>query len=255
MELVEALRWVLLSEFRSKYRSGIYGYTQRLLAFNSNKIEGSTLTENQTAALFEEGYLPSSDEVYHSKDVEEMTGHFMMFNRMLETFDQELSESLIKKFHYELKAGVFEDRANGYAIGEYKRRPNTVGGIRTALPDEVSNQMNELLDWYGSCSVVDLEQLAVFHAKYETIHPFQDGNGRTGRLILFRECLKHKCMPFIIHDSNRALYVEALKQAYYTEDYSELVKLFQMEQEDYKKQVDYFDVSGSYRDHLQFRPD
>lgn len=178
MELIKALKWVLLSELQNRYRSGIYGYTQRTLAFNSNKIEGSTLTEEQTTALFEEGYLPVSEDVYRSKDVGETTGHFLMFNKMLETLDQELTENLMKSFHYELKAGVFEDRANGYAIGGYKKRPNTVGGIHTALPEEVPDEIRKLLTWYNQCKPWDLKTLAMFHSKYEIIHPFQDGNGK-----------------------------------------------------------------------------
>lgn len=254
MELVIALKCALLSELQNRYRGGIYGYTQRALAFNSNKIEGSTLTEEQTAALFEEGYLPASEDVYRSKDVEEMTGHFLMFNKMLETLDQELTENLIKSFHYELKAGVFEDRANGYAIGDYKKRPNTVGGICTALPEEVSDEMQVLLVWYNQCKSWDLKMLAMFHSKYETIHPFQDGNGRTGRLILFRECLRHNCIPFIIHDSNRARYIEALKQAHSTQDYFPLARLFEEEQKDYEEQLKYFDVEGVYEDYLHANP-
>lgn len=184
----KALLWNLKSEYEREDRSGIYGYTQRTLAYNSNRIEGSTLTETQTAALFEEGYLPASDEVYRRKDIEEMNGHFLMFNKMLTTIDEPLSEEMIKEFHYELKAGVFEDRANGYAIGDYKQWRNTVGGMTLASPDEVKNKMRELLSWYEKQSVVSMETLAIFHAKYELIHPFQDGNGRTGRMILFREC-------------------------------------------------------------------
>lgn len=108
-------------------RSGVYAYTQRLLAYNSNKIEGSTLTEEQTASLFDNGTLPKSDDYYRAKDVEEMNGHFLMFNKMLDTLDEPLTQELIKKFHYELKSGVFEDRANGYAIGDYKQRPKSQG--------------------------------------------------------------------------------------------------------------------------------
>ena len=112
-------------------RSGVYAYTQRLLAYNSNKIEGSTLTEEQTASLFDNGTLPKSDDYYRAKDVEEMNGHFLMFNKMLDTLDMPLTQELIKKFHYELKSGVFEDRANGYAIGDYKHRPNMIGMYQT----------------------------------------------------------------------------------------------------------------------------
>ena len=109
---------------RKKFdRSGIYGYTQRLLAYNSNKIEGSTLTEEQTASPFDTGILPGTDDYYRAKDVEEMNGHFLMFNKMLETLEEDLTQDLIRQFHYELKSGVFEDRANGYAIGDYKKGP------------------------------------------------------------------------------------------------------------------------------------
>lgn len=154
-------------------RSGVYAYTQRLLAYNSNKIEGSTLTEEQTASLFDTGTLPRSDDYYRAKDVEEMNGHFLMFNKMLDTLDDSLNEELIKQFHYELKSGVFEDRANGYAIGDYKKRPNMIGMYATAKPTEVEIEMEKLLCWYYE-QKVNLSVLAEFHARYESIHPFQD---------------------------------------------------------------------------------
>ena len=208
----EALLWILQNEKDRQDRSGIYGYTQRTLAYNSNRIAGSTLTETQTAALFEEGYLPSSDEVYKRKDIEEMNGHFLMFNYMLDTLEEDLSEELIKHFHHELKSGVFEDRANGYAIGEYKKRANMVGMYKTALPNEVAEEMGKLLGWYNM-QEKSLHILAEFHAKYEIIHPFQDGNGRTGRMILFRGCLKNPNMwPLIIRDDSRNKYIEGLME-------------------------------------------
>lgn len=161
---------------RQKFdRSGVYAYTQRLLAYNSNKIEGSTLTEEQTASLFDHGTLPRSEDYYRAKDVEEMNGHFLMFNRMLDTLNEPLTQRLIKQFHYELKSGVFEDRANGYAIGDYKKRPNMIGMYQTIRPDEVADEMNQLLHWYKN-QAEDLSVLAEFHARYESIHPFQDGN-------------------------------------------------------------------------------
>lgn len=134
-----------------------------------------------------------------------------MFNKMLETIDQPLSQELIKQFHYELKSGVFEDRANGYAIGDYKKRPNIVGMYETVLPSKVPEEMGKLLSWYSSQDVT-LEILAEFHVRYESIHPFQDGNGRTGRMILFRECLRHNLSPLIIEDAHRPEYLEALKE-------------------------------------------
>ena len=170
-------------------RTGVYAYTQRSMAYNSNKIEGSTLTPEQTASLFDNGTLPKNDNFYRAKDVEEMNGHFLMFNYMLDTLNEDLTEELIKHFHYELKSGVFEDRANGYARGDYKERANMVGMYKTVLPKDVAEEMRQLLEWYIS-QEKNLNTLAEFHARYEIIHPFQDGNGRTGRMILFRECLK-----------------------------------------------------------------
>ncbi|MDE7308439.1 MAG: Fic family protein [Lachnospiraceae bacterium] len=154
-------------------RTGVYAYTQRLLAYNSNKIEGSTLTEEQTASLFDNGILPKSDDYYKAKDVEEMNGHFLMFNKMLDTLDKALTQKLIKQFHYELKSGVFEDRANGYAIGDYKKRPNMIGMYQTVRPENVVNEMDILIEWYHK-QKVDISILAEFHARYESIHPFQD---------------------------------------------------------------------------------
>ena len=139
---------------REKFdRSGVYAYTQRLLAYNSNKIEGSTLTEEQTASLFNNGTLPKSDDYYRAKDVEEMNGHFLMFNKMLDTLGESLTQELIKQFHYELKSGVFEDRANGYAIGDYKQRPNMIGIYQTARPEDVEENMNALIGWYAGKEV------------------------------------------------------------------------------------------------------
>ena len=232
-----------------KDRSGLYGYTQRAMAYNSNKIEGSTLTEDQTASLFEEGYLPATDSFYKTKDVEEMTGHFLMFNKMLLNMAHPLSEELIKELHFELKAGVFEDRANGYAIGDYKKRANTVGNLdNIALPAQVPERMKELLEWYLNVSEVNLIVLAEFHERYELIHPFQDGNGRTGRIILFRECLEHNLMPFIIHNDNRTEYIESLKIAHMTKKYDRLADLFKKEQEAYKDRCEFFDVWERYNE-------
>ena len=122
-----------------------YGFTQYRMAYHSNKMEGSTLTENQTKSLFDTGILPSSPDIYRAKDVEEATGHFLMFNEMLHSYKEPLSETIIKKLHYRLKAGVFEDLANGYLCGEYKNRINAVGNIVTAKPFEVAERMQEFL--------------------------------------------------------------------------------------------------------------
>ena len=239
----EIKKWLidrLIIERKKFDRSGVYAYTQRVMAYNSNKIEGSTLTPEQTASLFDNGTLPRSDDYYRAKDVEEMNGHFLMFNYMLDTLEEPLSQKLIKQFQYELKSGVFEDRANGYAIGDYKQRPNMVGMYRTALPKEVPDEMEKLLVWYEA-QPKNMETLAKFHARYESIHPFQDGNGRTGRMILFRESLKYEEVdPFIILDDDRTVYIEALKEFRENGTVSQLTELLQKEAEIYYKQCEYF---------------
>lgn len=171
---VEALIQRFEIEQKKNDRGGVYALTQRMLAYNSNKIEGSTLTEKQTASLFDTGTLSAEDAVIRAKDVEEMTGHFLMFNEMLKTYGFPLSQELIKRYHYKLKSGVFEDIANGYPIGEYKNRRNMVSNIVTAPPEEVEERMAGLLERYNTVSRHSLADLAQFHAEYEAIHPFQD---------------------------------------------------------------------------------
>ena len=225
---------------REKFdRSGVYAYTQRLLAYNSNKIEGSTLTEEQTASLFDNGTLPKSDDYYRAKDVEEMNGHFLMFNKMLDTLDEPLTQELIKQFHCELKSGVFEDRANGYAIGDYKQRPNMIGMYQTVRPENVEDEMYALMEWYFR-QEANISVLAEFHARYESIHPFQDGNGRTGRLILFRECLKNEIVPVVIEDTNRNEYMESMQEYRKEDKLDKLVNLFEKEQQFYMEKCKYF---------------
>ena len=236
-------RW-LIERFKiekNKFdRSGVYAYTQRSMAYNSNKIEGSTLTPEQTASLFDNGTLPKSDDYYRAKDIEEMIGHFLMFNYMLGSLGFDLNEVIIKKLHYELKSGVFEDRANGYAIGDYKKRPNMVGMYKTTLPSEVSDEMKSLLEWY-SAKEKTIETLAEFHARYESIHPFQDGNGRTGRMILFRESLRYDALqPFIILDEDRNEYLESLKEFREENKVDKLIALIHLEANKFYSNCKYF---------------
>ena len=229
----------LIEEKNQMYRKGVYGYTQRVLAYNSNKIEGSTLTEEQTASLFDEGIITPSDDYYRAKDVEEMNGHFLMFNYMLSTIDEPLNQDIIKQFHYELKSGVFEDRANGYAIGDYKKRANMVGTYKTCLPSDVPSEMDKLIQWYHDRETT-LNTIAEFHMKYEIIHPFQDGNGRTGRIIIYRECLKNNIFPAIVQDKNRRKYIEALNSYRISNDVNEMVDFLKEEQNEYFHECEYF---------------
>lgn len=158
------------------------------MAYNSNKIEGSILTKEQTNSLFETRTLKVDSEFVRAKDIEEATGHFIMFNMMLDTYDDDLNEQLIKDYHRALKSGVFEDKANGFPVGKYKNRANIVSDMKTVAPLDVPKHMQKLLKEYQDNKCIVLEDIAKFHVQYEKIHPFQDGNGRTGRMIIYKEC-------------------------------------------------------------------
>ncbi|MDO4961979.1 MAG: Fic family protein [Eubacteriales bacterium] len=230
----------LQTDFENQDKTGLYGLTQYKMAYHSNHMEGSTLTEDQTAFLFDTESIGGDGEVFRSKDIEEAQGHFLMFNHMLKTMAEPLSERLVKEYHKCLKAGVFEDRANGYAIGVYKTRANRVGNIQTALPGEVPGKMQALISEYNQIGSVDYCVLARFHAEYECIHPFQDGNGRTGRMILFRECLKNGLIPIIIRDHNSVKYKLELGKAQKTGNMQPLVSLFESEAKWYESQAESF---------------
>ena len=220
----------LLYEFKTEKRCGIYGMIQRTMAYNSNKIEGSTLTEDQTANIFETGTVSSYGDVcLRTKDIEETTGHFRMFNQTLQTLEHPLSIDIIKQMHYNLKVGVFEDMANGYPCGEFKNRRNAVSNITTTPPEEVPEQMERLIHDYMQIEKPAVKDLAKFHAGYESIHPFQDGNGRTGRMILFRESLKHHMIPIIIKNENKAVYVRCLNDAQTNGNLKGLTEYFEQE--------------------------
>lgn len=228
----------ILFDFNHSIKSGVYGYTIITMTYNSNKIEGSRLSEEETANLFETGTVFSvNGSIYVPHDVEETRGHFIMFNNMLRSLEEPLTEKLIKSFHYDLKYGVFEDIANGYNIGEYKSRNNRVGTITTATANETPIVMKKLLDSYNPSS---LEDLLRFHVQYETIHPFQDGNGRTGRLILFRECLRLNYVPIIIYDNVKADYIMAMNVFRTTGDISKFLELATTLQKQYIDNVKNF---------------
>lgn len=233
----QAIKQNLIDDYEMGNRKGLYALTQKLMAYNSNRIEGSTLTSEQTASLFDTGTLVSNGvEVYKAKDIEEMNGHFKMFNHFLKHINDPLSIELIKQFHYQLKNGVFEDLANGYPIGEFKNRVNQVSDIKTTKPSEVESQIHDLLETY-SHKTMTIEDIARFHADYEKIHPFQDGNGRTGRMILFKQCLDNDISPIVIRDEDKAIYNRALNRAQKDGDISDLVNLFQKCQEKYLENI------------------
>lgn len=231
------LKKQLKKEFSVHDRKGVYAYTQKIMAYNSNRIEGSTLTSEQTASLFDTGSLVGdSNEIYRAKDIEEMTGHFKMFNEVIKSLDKPLTIEMIKSFHFQLKAGVFEDYANGYPVGEFKKYKNHVSDIETELPENIPDKIAELIYKYEK-SDKTLKDIVVFHAEYEHIHPFQDGNGRTGRAIMLKQCLDANIIPIIIRDDEKLLYYRALHQAQTENMYDKLLVFFENEQEKYYQNV------------------
>lgn len=235
---VKQIRKELLDDFQNGNRKGLYAKTQKMMAYNSNKIEGSTLTSEQTASLFDTGSLLAfGDTIYRAKDIEEMTGHFSMFNYMLKTLNDSLSEEILKQFHYHLKAGVFEDMANGYPIGQYKNRVNYVSDIDTSLPGEVEAHMNKLLTNYLCVENIKIDDILMFHADFEKIHPFQDGNGRVGRMIMFRECLVHDIIPVIIKDETKLKYYHALHELQINKNIAPFMEYADEQQRNYFEEI------------------
>lgn len=234
---VKQLKKQLADEFRRGDRKGVYAFTQKSMAYNSNKIEGSTLTSEQTASLFDTGTMISENGfVCRAKDVEEMTGHFKMFNEVIKSLDKPLTAEMIKLFHYQLKAGVFEDYANGYPVGEFKNRANHVSDIETELPQNIPERITELIGKYNNSSR-ELADIAMFHTEYERIHPFQDGNGRTGRAIILKQCLDSNIVPVIISDDDKLRYYHALHTAQVNGDIEGLIVFFKEEQTRYYEQI------------------
>lgn len=205
----------LLFEKEEGFKGGLYHWTQINLAYNSNRIEGSRLTEEQTRYMFEtKTVLPvDASTATPINDIIEMQNHFRLFNRMLETAGQPLSEELIKEYHRILKEGTLDAEKAWFAVGEYKKLPNEVGLTKTAAPAQVPKMMNQLIQEYNNnADTIDLKTIVTFHHLFESIHPFQDGNGRIGRMIMFKECLRNGETPFIIEDVKKAFYYRGLQE-------------------------------------------
>ena len=221
----------LVQHLLMRKRGGIYGIMQITAAYNSNKIEGGLLSEEQVTEIFSQGQIMAGD--FRNKDVEEMQGHFKMFDYMLDSLGKPLSPEIIKGMHRNLKEDVFEDLANGYVAGDWKTRRNTVGGITTALPDEVPTRIEGLL----VNEVATIDDIARFHVEFERIHQFQDGNGRVGRVVILKQCLDNNLIPIIILASDQEQYYKGLALAQNQKDYSMLIELFEKEQKRFKMRL------------------
>jgi len=191
----------------------LYHKTQVNFAYNSNRIEGSKLTEEQTRCIFETRTIGFRDEeAVPVDDIIETSNHFAAFDYLLDTIDKPITNELIKHFHRILKTSTSDAAQSWFCVGDWKKLPNEVSGVKTTLPQNVAAEIDQLNDWYHSLSNISFENIVEYHYRFEKIHPFQDGNGRVGRLLMFRECLRNNIIPFIIDDQNKPFYYRGLRE-------------------------------------------
>ena len=231
---------ILQEEKSSGYSGGIYHKTQIELTYNSNHIEGSSLTHEQTRYIFETNTIGAGTGNLNVDDVIETANHFLLVSLIIDNAKSVLTEEFIKQLHLILKNGTSDSRKEWFAVGDYKKLPNEVGGMNTALPEEVSGKIKKLLNEYNAKEEKSFEDILDFHVKFEKFHPFQDGNGRVGRLIMFKECLKYNIVPFIIEDDLKMFYYRGLSEWETEKDYLRDTCL--TAQDRYKVYLDYFRI-------------
>ena len=234
--LLQALR----EQKELKMKGGIYHRTQIDLTYNSNHIEGSRLTHDQTRYIFETNTIGVEGESVRVDDIIETVNHFRCIDLVIDRAEEKLTESLVKELHRILKSGTSDSRKEWFAVGEYKRIPNEVGGSETTAPERVHKEMKALLSEYNAKKKKTFEDIVDLHQRFEAIHPFQDGNGRVGRLVMFKECLTNGEVPFIITDDLKMFYYRGLKQWNSIRDY--LMDTCLTAQDNYKAMLDYFKI-------------
>jgi Fic family protein len=236
MDLLALLR----DEKSSGLKGGIYHQTQIKLAYNTNRIEGSKLSEEQTRYIYETNtiFLENGETTANVDDIIETVNHFACFDYMFDIADEPLSEEQIKKLHYLLKTNTSHAKKERFRIGDYKLKPNTVGGIETTLPSAVPSDMKKLITTYHKKNVITINDIVDFHYMFEQIHPFQDGNGRVGRLIIFKECLANQIVPLIIEEVHKFFYYRGLSE--YPKVSGYLIDTCLSAQDNYRKTLDYF---------------
>lgn len=203
---------VLREQKSSRLKGSIYHRTQIDLTYNSNHIEGSKLTHDQTRYIFETNTIGITDQAINVDDIVETVNHFRCIDYIIDHAEEKLTENLIRQLHLILKSGTSDSKKDWFMVGDYKRLPNEVGGMDTCPPEEVHKQIKALLSEYNAIRQRTLEDILDFHVSFERIHPFQDGNGRVGRLIMFKECLANNIVPFIITDELKMFYYRGLHQ-------------------------------------------
>ena len=235
-----SLLQILREQKAAKMTGGIYHKVQIDLTYNSNHMEGSRLTHDQTRYIFETNTIGFENEAVNVDDVIETANHFRCIDIVIDQAGAALTEKLIKELHYVLKSGTGDSRKDWFAVGDYKKLPNEVGGNNTTLPEHVVEEMQTLIKRYNALPEKTLEDIVAFHVAFERIHPFQDGNGRVGRLILFKECLKHNLVPFIIEDNLKLFYYRGLKE--WDREKGYLMDTCLTAQDRVKKYLDYFRI-------------
>ena len=235
-----SLLGILREQKAAKLTGGIYHKVQIDLTYNSNHMEGSRLTHDQTRYIFETNTIGVTDAAVNVDDVIETANHFRCIDLVIDQAGAALTEKLIKELHFTLKTGTSDSRKDWFAVGEYKRLPNEVGGNDTTLPENVAGEMRTLLADYNARPAKTFKDIVAFHVAFERIHPFQDGNGRVGRLILFKECLKHGIVPFIIEDDLKYFYYRGLAQ--WDQEKGYLMDTCLTAQDRFKAYLDYFRI-------------
>ncbi|MDP3130025.1 MAG: Fic family protein [Bacillota bacterium] len=231
----------LKAEQNQKIKGGIYHESQIVMTYNSNRIEGSKLSESQTRYIFETNTISAdAATAVNVDDVIETTNHFRCIDYVIETVSEPVTESLVKDLHRILKTGTSDARQDWFRVGDYKLRPNTVGGAATASPQSVERKMASLIGTYENIVRVTFEDILAFHHDFEAIHPFQDGNGRVGRLIAFKECLRRGFVPFIIDETIKMFYYRGLKEWQNERGY--LIDTCKTGQDRYKQLLDYYQI-------------
>ena len=231
---------VLKAEQKDKTPGGIYHKIQVDLTYNSNHLEGSKLTHDQTRFIFETNTLGVTDNAVNVDDIIETANHFKCIDMIIIQADYLLTEKFIRLLHLTLKSGTSDSRKDWFAVGDYKRLPNEVGGNKTTAPEDVHAAVKKLLSSYNKTKTKSLKQIIDFHVRFETIHPFQDGNGRVGRLLLFKECLRNNIVPFIITDEMKMFYYRGLHEWKHEPGF--LVDTCLSAQDRFKADLDYFKI-------------
>ena len=231
---------ILQREKNSKLSGGIYHRLQIDMTYNSNHMEGSMLTHEQTRYIFETNTIGIMKNAVNVDDIIETTNHFRCIDMIIDNASYKLNENFIKKLHETLKNGTSDSRKDWFAVGEYKKLPNEMGGTETTQPEQVSEKMKQLLKQYNFTSKKTLKEIIAFHVAFERIHPFQDGNGRVGRLIMMKECLRNNIVPFIITNGLKMFYYRGLHE--WDKERGYLIDTCLTAQDRFKKLLDYFRV-------------